>query len=158
MTNYHIAEINIGRTVDALESKVMAEFVGALAEINAVADASPGFVWRLQSEDGNATAIRVYEDPRIIVNVSVWESVAALRAYAYTGRHVNYVRRRSEWFEAMQQPYMALWWVSAGTQPTALEAKARLDHLEAHGETPFAFSFRKLFEPTAEGELLSSKA
>lgn len=150
MTQYHLAEINIGRTLAPLDSPVMAEFVEALAEINALADGSPGFVWRLQSDDGNATAIRVYEDPLTIVNLSVWESVAALRAYAYQSRHVNFVRRRSEWFESLpQNSYMALWWVPVGTLPTALEAKERLDHLTANGETPYAFSFKQMFEPEA---------
>jgi hypothetical protein len=148
MTQYQIAEINIGRTLAPLDSSVMAEFVNALAEINALADGSPGFVWRLQSEEGNATAIRVYEDPLTIVNLSVWDSIESLRAYAYQSRHVNFVRRRSEWFESLpQNSYMALWWVPAGTQPTAQEAKERLDYLTANGETPYAFSFKKIFEP-----------
>lgn len=156
MTHFHVAEINIGRTIAPLDSPQLAEFVNALAEINALADGSPGFVWRLQSEEGNATSIHIYDDPQIIVNLSVWESIADLKAYAYTSRHVQFVRRRSEWFETMQQPYLALWWVPAGMHPTALEAKARLDYLAAHGETAYAFTFRQLFEPTVEGELLTS--
>jgi len=157
MSLYQIAEINIGRTVAPLDSPAMAEFVEALAHINALADASPGFVWRLQSEEGDATSIRVYDDPLIIVNLSVWDSIESLRAYAYKSRHVQFVRRRLEWFQMMDEAYMALWWIPAGQYPTALEAKQRLDHLRNQGPTPYAFSFQKLFEPTIIGELLTSK-
>lgn len=147
MPKFHLAQLNIGRMLGPTDSPVMAEFMNALDRINALAEASPGFVWRLKDETGNATSIRVYADERLAVNLSVWESVEALREYAYKSEHVAFVRRRHEWFETLTTPYMVMWWIPAGTQPTPQEAKARLEHLTEHGETPHAFSFKKLFEP-----------
>ncbi|MBL8045282.1 MAG: DUF3291 domain-containing protein [Anaerolineales bacterium] len=147
MTQFHIAQLNIGRMLGPTNSPVVAEFMNALDRINALAEASPGFVWRLKDDTGNATSIRVYADERLAVNLSVWESVDALREYAYKSEHVAFVRRRHEWFETLTTPYMAMWWLPAGTLPTPQEAKARLEYLTEHGETPHAFSFKKLFEP-----------
>jgi hypothetical protein len=142
---YHLAQINIGRTLDGLDTPLMAEFVAQLDTINALADASPGFVWRLQADDGNATSIRAYDDERIIVNMSVWESLEALTAFVYASAHRPVMRRRREWFERFDGPYMALWWVPAGHRPDVAEARERLEHLRAHGPTPFAFSFTTAF-------------
>jgi hypothetical protein len=153
MPKFHLAQLNIGRMLGPTDSPVMAEFMNALDRINALAEASPGFVWRLKDETGNATSIRVYADERLAVNLSVWESVEALREYAYKSEHVAFVRRRHEWFETLTTPYMVMWWIPAGTLPTPQEAKARLEHLTEHGETPHAFSFKKLFEP----EMLNPK-
>lgn len=147
MPEFHLAQINIGRMLGPTDSPVMAEFMNALDRINALAEASLGFVWRLKDETGNATSIRVYADERMAVNLSVWESVATLKAYAYQSEHVAFVRRRHEWFETLTTPYMALWWVPAGTLPTPQDGKAHLEHLTQHGETPYAFSFKKLFTP-----------
>lgn len=147
MAASHLAQLNIARAVAPIDSPVMAEFIAALAGINALADASPGFVWRLQDDTGDATSIRPYADPLIIVNLSVWESISALRAFAYKSRHIEFVRRRHEWFESLEQRYLALWWLPAGRLPTVIEAQERLDHLRRHDETPYAFSFQKVFEP-----------
>ena len=144
MTAFHIAQLNIGRARGAVDGPVMAEFMALLDPVNAVADASPGFVWRLQTEDGNATALRPYEDDRMIVNMSVWESIDDLAAFVYRSGHVEVMRRRREWFEAMK-PYMVLWWVAAGAIPTVDEAKERLEHLRVHGPTPHAFTFKARF-------------
>jgi len=113
--------------------------------VNALADAAPGFVWRLQTDSGNATDLRAYPDERIIVNMSVWESVAALRAFAYRGDHAALLRRRHAWFERFDGPYQALWWIPAGHTPSVAEGKERLDHLRAHGPTAQAFNFQRLF-------------
>lgn len=147
MPEFHLAQFNIGRMLGTVDSPVMAEFMQALDHINALAEASFGFVWRFKDDIGNnATSVRLYPDERIIINASVWESVEALKDYVYQSEHVAFVRRRHEWFETLTTPYYALWWVPAGTVPTPPEAQARLEHLTAHGETPFAFSFKKLFE------------
>jgi hypothetical protein len=143
----HIAQLNIGRMVADTEDPAVAEFMAALAPVNALAEASPGFVWRLQTADGNATAIRPFEDDRILVNMSVWESIEALAAFAYTGPHLDYLRRRLEWFERSSGRSTVLWWVAEGHIPTVEEAKARLELLERQGPTPEAFTFRQAFPP-----------
>jgi hypothetical protein len=142
---YHLAQVNIGRARAAMDDPLMHGFVSQLAAINALADASPGFIWRLQTEDGDATALRPYEDERILVNMSVWESAAALKEYVYRGDHVAVMRDRRQWFEHFSGIYMALWWIPAGSLPTVDQARQRIDHLQLHGETPYAFSFRRLF-------------
>ena len=117
----------------------------ALDPVNAVVDASPGFVWRLQTEDGNATAIRPFDDERLMVNMSVWESLEALRAFTYDDEtHRAVLKRRREWFERLEIEFV-LWWVPAGHIPTLEEAKERLAHLQEHGPTPHAFTFRHNF-------------
>ena len=155
MTHFHLAQVNVGRILGPIDSDVMAGFVSQLAEINALAEATPGFVWRLKTEDDDATAIRPYEDDRIIVNMSVWESAEALHGYVYQSAHVEVMRRRREWFSRMTDAFMALWWVPAGHRPPVAEAVERLDHLRAHGPTPLAFTFRQRFAPpdSALGEL-----
>jgi hypothetical protein len=150
MPEYHLAQFNIARMRAPLTDPLMADFVAQLAPINALADRSPGFVWRLQSEGGDATNIRLYGDEPILVNMSVWESVEALRDYVYRSAHIGPLRDRKQWFDKFEGAYYALWWVPAGYHPTAEEGKARLDHLRQHGETPHAFSFHKLFPPPIE--------
>jgi hypothetical protein len=147
---YHVAQINVGLPLEPLDSARLADFVAALDPVNALADAAPGFVWRLQTEDGNATAIRVLDDDRLIVNMSVWESVEALGAFVYRSAHTGVMRRRREWFVPMRESVTALWWVPAGTVPTVAEAETRLRHLRAHGPTPHAFTFRDPF-PSPDG-------
>jgi hypothetical protein len=149
MKTYHLAQVNIGRMNGSLESAVMAGFVARLEEINALADRSPGFVWRLQTDAGDATYLRPYEDDRIIVNLSVWESVVRLRDYVYRSAHGDVLRQRREWFEHFKGVAIALWWVPAGHIPGVDEAKKRLAHLEEHGPSQFAFGFKSLLEPDA---------
>jgi len=141
----HLAQVNIARMRGPLDSAVMADFVARLDEINAMADASPGFVWRLQTSEGNATYLRPYDDDRILFNMSVWESLDALCAYVYQSAHAEVLRRRKEWFTRMETVYAALWWVPVGHRPSIDEAKKRLAYLEANGPTPFAFTFRTPF-------------
>lgn len=143
---YHLAQLNIGKIKYPLDDPRIADFVNNLAKINALAEESPGFVWRLQDDNGNATSILAFDDPDLLLNMSVWESADALKAYVYKTEHGDFLRRRHEWFERMM-PYMVMWWVPAGHIPTVDEAKARLTHLTEHGDSPYAFTFRKLFEP-----------
>ena len=143
----HLAQVNIARMKGPLESAVMAGFVARLDEINALADRSPGFVWRLQTGEGNATYLRPYDDDRILFNLSVWESIEHLREYVYCSAHVEVLRDRHEWFSRFERAYLALWWIPAGHRPSVDEAKKRLGHLDQHGPTPFAFTFKVTFPP-----------
>jgi hypothetical protein len=130
----------------------MEGFRTQLEPINALADESPGFVWRLQTEEGDATAIRPYpEDDLMAINMSVWESLESLQGFVYKSRHVGTLRARDQWFEPIEGPILALWWVPAGHVPTVAEARDRLRHLAEHGPTPHAFTFRTPFPPP-EGE------
>jgi heme-degrading monooxygenase HmoA len=124
----------------------MSGFMEALEPINAIADATPGFVWRLQDEAGDATAIRPFEDESLMINMSVWESREALWRFVYDSEHLAVMRRRREWFARMKV-FMALWWIPAGTVPTLEDARERLAALEARGPTPYAFTFKKPFSP-----------
>lgn len=144
---FHLAQVNIGRARGEMTDPVMAGFAAALPEINALAEGSPGFVWRLQTEDGDATAIRPYDDPGILINLSVWTGLDALRGYVFSSDHTRYMRRRREWFERFERVYVALWWVPAGHRPSVAEAVERLAHLEVHGSTPHAFGFAEPFGP-----------
>jgi hypothetical protein len=154
--DYVLAQVNIGRLVAPIDSPLIADFVAALDEVNAVADGAPGFVWRLQTEDGDATAVRGFEQDAVgagggvIINMSVWESVEALAAYAYGDEHIAVLRRRREWFERMTHAHLVLWWIPRGHIPTVSEAEDRLDHLRAHGPTAHAFTLRRHFPPPGE--------
>jgi GNAT superfamily N-acetyltransferase len=143
----HLAQVNVARLRHPIDHPATADFVAGLVPVNAVADASPGFVWRLQTDDGDATALRVFPDPEVIVNLSVWTSVEALRAFIYRSDHTAFLRRRGEWFDRMSTPSVALWWVPADHLPDIAEARARLDFLVANGPTPYAFGLRTLERP-----------
>jgi len=147
MPEYRIAQVNIGRIKGPLDGPVMAGFVARLDEINALADRSPGFVWRLQTEEGNATYFRPFEDDRMLLNMSVWESVETLKDYVYKTAHAQLLRQRQDWFEKLSAVYMALWWVPPNHIPGIDEAKKRLAYLEAHGPTQFAFTFKTVLPP-----------
>jgi len=145
---FQLAQANIARMRAPLESEVMEGFRSQLARINALADASAGFVWRLQSDEGDATAIRAFEDPRILFNMSVWESLEALHAYVYRSEHVGPLRRRRAWFEALAgRASVVLWWIPEGRVPTIAEAVERLALLDARGPSAAAFTFREPFAP-----------
>lgn len=143
----HLAQLNIGRLLYPLEDPRIADFTNALAEINALAEATPGFIWRLQSVEGNATQIAHpwSSDPLMLVNMSVWTDVESLKTYAYKTTHVDFFRRRREWFEPATQAHAVLWWVPAGHVPTLEEAEERLSQLRTQGPTPTAFWFNQVF-------------
>lgn len=145
--SWRLAQVNIARFRKPVDDPANADFVNALDHVNALAEASPGFIWRLTGEGNNATDIRPYEDPNMAINLSVWESIDALAAFVYRNMdHRGVMRRRREWFEE-RQVYMALWWIPAGTLPTVEEAKAKLALLEKLGPTPEAFTFKQPFAP-----------
>jgi hypothetical protein len=150
MAAHHLAQVNIATLRAPLDGPELAGFVAQLEPINALADRSPGFVWRLQTEDGDATAIRPYEDDRVMVNLSVWASFEALRTFVYATRHLEVMRHRRQWFSRMADPYLALWWVPAGAIPTVAEAKERLELLARQGPTAGAFTFRVPFPEPAD--------
>lgn len=144
---YHLAQLNIGKTVGDMESPEMEVFANNLDPINAIAESSEGFVWRLKDESGNATNITPYEDPHIIVNMSVWESVEDLKNFMFRTHHAEFLGRRKEWFVPMAEATYVLWWIPVGTTPTIEEAKAKLERLNEIGESQEAFSFKRVFGP-----------
>ena len=150
MGPYHLAELNIAISRGDPGSPVMAEFMAALDRINALAESSPGYVWRLQTDDGNATAYRAFDDERTLLNLTVWEDVDSLADFVYRSGHVEVMRGRAKWFERMVEAYLVAWWVPAGHHPTVTEAEERLRHLRANGPTPQAFTLRRSFPPPDE--------
>ena len=152
MTKYHLAQCNIATMRGDPDDPIMAGFFERLVPLNALADAAPGFVWRLQTEEGDATAIRTFDNPRILFNLSVWESLEALDHYVYRTDHVAAVQLRASWFERPKQSPLVLWWIPAGHIPDVDEAKERLEKLWRDGPTPEAFTFRLRYDP--EGNLV----
>ena len=143
----HLAQLNIGRLRAPMDAPIIDDFRNNLDAINALAEATPGFVWRLQDDTGNATSIKPFGDDLEIVNLTVWESIEALADFTYRSDHTTFLRRRREFFEAPSLPILCLWWIPEGTIPTVEQAVERLEHLRAHGPTPTAFTFRHRFEP-----------
>ena len=146
----HLAQLNVARLLEPIDSPRLASFVALLDEVNAAGDASPGFVWRLQSEGGNATDIRPWGDD-VIVNLTVWESVESLHSFVYAPAHVAVLRRRREWFAAMGSAHLVLWWVPEGHRPGLPEAGERLARLTADGPTPYAFDLRATYPASGAG-------
>ena len=147
MAAYELAQLNIGIIRAPMDSPVMAEFAANLARINALADSAPGFVWRLQTDDGDATAIRPFENESMLLNMSVWRDVESLQQFVYHSAHIEIMRRRREWFERMSEAYMVLWWIPRGHRPGVAEAIARLETLRRQGASAAAFTFRQPFAP-----------
>lgn len=140
----HLAELNVARPRVPLDDPRIADFVNNLDRINAIAERSPGFVWRLKDESGNSTAVTLAADPNLIVNLSVWESAGDLEQFVWNTVHKQVYRRKAEWFEVLQKPHFVMWPVAVGHRPTVAEAEARLDHLAEHGSTDFAFGWDHL--------------
>jgi len=143
MARYELAQLNVARLRAPIDSPQLADFVAALDPINAIADRSPGFVWRLQDDSGNATGLHPMGED-VIVNVSVWRDPESLQAFVYRGEHAGVMKRRREWFGKMDF-YMVLWWVPQGHRPTVEEAITRLDLLRRNGPGAEAFTFAKLY-------------
>ena len=146
----HLAQMNVATALHDLDDPRMADFMMRLDEVNALAENSPGFVWRLKSDSGNATDIQATDDPRLIVNMSVWESVEALFDFAYRSDHRGVMVKRRSWFEKPGGPYQVLWWVEPGQLPTVDDGLERLEILRAQGPTPRAFVFNSVFRPEKE--------
>jgi hypothetical protein len=149
---FELAQVNIGRLTAPVDSPVLAGFMAALDPVNAAAEQAPGFIWRLQTEDGNATAIQAFEwdaagSAGVIVNMSVWTDTEHLGAFVYGEMHRQIMRRRREWFCLMREAYLACWWVPAGHRPGTGEAEDRIRYLRAHGPTPHAFNLRVSYPP-----------
>lgn len=149
---HELAQVNIARLVSPLDSVALADFVGALDEVNADAERAPGFCWRLADDTGNATAIPAFawdvgDSQGVIVNLSTWKSAEALKDYIYSGRHVAMLRQRRKWFHRVAEATTALWWVPAGHRPPTQEAEQRLRHLRDNGPTAHAFTMREAFPP-----------
>lgn len=144
---YHLAQLNISKLLKPIDHPQLAEFVNNLDKINALAENSKGFVWRLKDKSGNATGIQAFDDPMIVVNMSVWERIDDLKTFTYRSEHVDFIRKRNDWFEKPASNYMVMWWIKKGYVPTPEEGKNRLDHLNEHGPTAYAFTFRKIFAP-----------
>jgi hypothetical protein len=145
MTQYHLAQINIAQMIAPMDSPIMADFKNNLERINGLGEQSPGFVWRLKDDSGDATSIRVFDNDAMIINMTVWESIDALYEFAYKSDHTEFFRRRREWFDKLDIPVVVLWWIEAGHIPTVDEAKAKLDYIREHGATPLAFTFKQRF-------------
>jgi hypothetical protein len=154
--SYLLAQVNIGRLRAPLDSPQLAAFVTALDPVNAAAEAMPGFIWRLQTEEGNATSVRAFQwdvasSAGVIINMSVWDCVESLADFVYSAEHRPLLQRRREFFEHMTEAYTAMWWIPAETRPTPGDAEERIRHLRQHGPTPYAFTFRVHFPPPDEG-------
>ncbi|MEO7735954.1 MAG: DUF3291 domain-containing protein [Kofleriaceae bacterium] len=141
---WHLAQLNIGRTLAPLDSPQLADFMGQLDAINALAEAAPGFVWRLAGDSNNATDVKVEGYPDLIVNLSVWTSAETLFEFVYKTAHTKVMARRREWFERIEV-FQTLFWIPAGHIPTAVEALARLELLRERGPSPEAFTFKQRF-------------
>jgi hypothetical protein len=149
---WHAAQYNIAWLTHALDDAAMADFHANLDRINELGDRTPGFVWRYKTDTGNSTSVRVRNDPRILVNFTVWEDVESLFDYAFHSAHVEMYRRRREWFEHVEEPFAVIWWIPAGHIPTVAEAEARMKHLAEHGPTAQAFTFKQRFPAPDEVE------
>lgn len=147
MSKYQLAQINIAHGRAAITSETMKGFADRLDEINAIADQSPGFVWRLQTDEGDATTIQAFEDPLILVNISVWQDIDSLRAFVYKTDHVELLQDRDAWFTKTVAAHQALWWIPAGHIPSVDESKERLEHLQVKGSSEVAFTFARPFYP-----------
>lgn len=146
MAEWELAQLNIALMRAPIDDPLMAEFVARLDAVNAIADAAPGFVWRLQDADGAATSFRPLGDD-VLVNMSVWRDVEALKDFVLRSDHAQVLRRRKQWFERMDQAYTVMWWVPAGHRPSLAEAAERLEWLRRDGPGPRAFTFRDAYPP-----------
>jgi hypothetical protein len=148
--NFHLAQVNISKLLAPIDSPLLADFVSQLDEINALAEQSKGFVWRLKGENENATALRVFEDNMIIINMSVWKTIDDLREFAFKSAHTLVMKERNKWFEKPKEAALALWWIPENHIPTPQEAKERLASINNNGSTSFAFTFKDVFLPSIE--------
>jgi heme-degrading monooxygenase HmoA len=138
----HLAQLNIAKAKYSLEAPEIKEFVDNLEHVNNLAESSSGFIWRLKDEDGDATNIQAYSDPNTIVNMSVWDSVDALKNFMFRTHHRDFLRRKKEWFYNIPEDSYVLWWIPVGHIPTIEEAVEKLEYLRSNGDTPNAFSFK----------------
>lgn len=146
-TQYHLAQINIGKVKGEMDTEIMHGFASRLDEINALAESSPGFIWRLQDDGGDATSIRVYDDPLLLVNMSVWEDIESLKNFVYKSLHTELLQNRNEWFNKMSDVYQCLWWVPQGYTPSIEEGQGKIKTIQEIGPSEQAFTFSKPYPP-----------
>jgi hypothetical protein len=152
---WNVAQVNIGRiNAPSIDHPIMSEFVAQLDTINRLAESSKGFVWRLKEEGGNATSIPFSDDDRIIVNMSVWETIDDLSHFTYKTLHRDVLSQRAKWFEKMSQHFQALWYVQKNSFPSVDDARTRLKYLQENGPTPMAFTFAKRFSAEEYEQML----
>jgi hypothetical protein len=140
----HLAQINIARLMHPAGDQRVADFFANLDRVNAAAERMPGFVWRLKDETGNATEIQAFDDPMLVVNMSVWEDVENFERFVWQTVHAKIYNRKSSWFEVLAKPHFAMWWIDAGHTPTALEGRRRLEHLQENGPSDYAFGWESV--------------
>jgi hypothetical protein len=150
MQTYHLAQVNISKLLEPIDSPLLADFVAQLDEINALAEQSKGFIWRLKGENENATALRVFEDEMMIINMSVWQTIEDLKDFTYKTAHSGVMKGRNKWFEKPQAAHLALWWIPENHIPTPQEAKEKLASINKNGSNLFAFTFKDVFLPPIE--------
>jgi hypothetical protein len=155
LNSFHIAQVNVALAKDNMESEVMQGFVSRLDEMNALADRAEGFVWRLKDDGGSATAVRAFNDPLLLVNISVWQNLEALKQYVYKSLHVELIRDRGRWFHKIPEFHQALWWIAAGHIPSVQEGKQKLEHIRKYGPSQDAFTFAKPYPTPTHGSLRS---
>jgi len=144
MAHLYLAQVNIAKSLAPMDDPIMQDFVSNLDKINGIADKSEGFVWRLTDED-QYFATQIFQDNSLLINISVWKNLQSLFDFTYKSNHVKFFKRRKEWFSKLKIMHMALWYVPVGYEPTLQDAKDRLDYLNKHGETPYAFNFKSKF-------------
>lgn len=145
--NMHLAQVNIARMRVPMGSPIMKDFEDNLDGINALAEAAPGFVWRFKEDNNNATSVTVFDDDYLLVNMSLWEDIEALFDFVYQSHHLEIFKRKKEWFTHMAESHMVLWYIEEGAFPSLESGMERLLYLREHGETPYAFTFKKRFTP-----------
>ena len=150
MSPYHLAQLNVARALAPKESVAMSGFTDRLLEINTLAEQSDGFIWRLKDDAGDATAIRVFDDPDMLINMSVWKDLQSLRSFVYRSAHTELVRQREQWFESPVEVYQALWWIPVGEQPSLVQAREKLDLIQSNGPSAQAFDFANPYNPPTE--------
>ena len=143
-TKFHLAQLNVAQLLEPLDAPATKEFVDGLDPINALAEKSPGFVWRLKYDNNDATSFNPFDDQQIIVNFSMWEDAQSLKEFVFNAMHLEVLKRKKEWFERFEKPYLVMWHIPIGEIPTLEEAKKRLESLQEHGTSDYAFDFRYL--------------
>lgn len=143
-----LAQLNIAKAKHQLDSPEIKEFIDNLEPVNQLAEQSTGFVWRLKDESGDATSIQAFSDPNIIVNMSTWKSVDALKDFMFRTHHRDFMRRKGEWFHRLAEDTYVLWWIEDNVIPSLSEAVERLEYLRAHGDSPYAFTFKTNYTET----------
>jgi len=151
MTEYQIAEINVARMRGVnINDPIMKEFVDNLDKVNALAESSKGFIWRLKDESNNATNLNPFNDEQVIINISVWQSIETLENFIYKTFHTEFLKRRKEWFQSYGKAYTAMWWTPKGQYPAIQEAIEKLDYYQKNGPSELVFDFRNKYLPPHE--------